>query len=527
MDSPRRPGAPAPGSTGARLRSHRDVVALGVLSVVAGVGLRVFVLRSGLGVADFDEATVGVQADRFADGELVAFFPNQAYGGTLETALVALAFLVFGSSTLALKAVPMALAAGAAYLGWRAALRLVPSRPGRWVVPLLLWSGPAAGVLQSTKERGFYGVALVLATACVLLVLRLADDGDGADEVDGHAARRRDMALLGLVVGAGWWTTPLVMLVAVPAVGWLAVRRPPLVRHALPAVLAAVVGALPWLAWNARNGWASLDAAPTLHSSYLDRLGDWFVRLPVMAGLATPWAPDRQLIAWPLVARALVLALVVAATVRTWRRAPGLLAALVAGYALLYAINGLALGTGPDPRYMYLLTPILALCVGAVVPDAPTAGRRATTAAVVVALATALSLWGLWGTREVASRAEASRYLNSAGIEDVAALLDRRGVDTAVTEFAGTQVTFLTEGRVRGASIDVPRFEDDELAARSDPTTTYVLHRYAYLNVEHLDGWLRLEDVAFERHDIGQWSVFLLDDRLPPEEVGLVTFTGL
>src|SRR3546814_17245096 len=51
---------------------------------------------------DSDEAIVGLMARSFLEGEWRAFYWGQHYGGTLETALVALA----GASTTALKLVP-------------------------------------------------------------------------------------------------------------------------------------------------------------------------------------------------------------------------------------------------------------------------------------------------------------------------------------------------------------------------------------------------------------------------------------
>ena len=503
---------------GARAGPGPLVAVLGV-ALLAGALLRAFVLRPPLGVPDFDEATVAVQAERFLDGHLGAFFPNQAYGGTLETGLVALAFRVAGDSPVVLKLVPTLLSLVAAYLGWRVALRVVPGRLGRWATPVLLWCGSAAAVLQSTKERGFYGVALVLGTAVVLLVLRLEDRADGGDD-------RRDLVLLGLAVGLGWWATPLTMAVTLPAGLWLLARRPGLLRDAGPGLAAVAVGALPWLAWNAVNDWASLRAPAELGTTWGDRYRDFVDRLPVLLGTEAPWAPDARLVPWPVVSQVLVLAVVAVAARRTWHRAPGLLPVLVAGYGVVYALNGLAVGTGGDPRYMYLLTPTVALCVAAVLPDPDDDARRTVGLAAVTAATVALASWGLVAARDEARRPGAVVYLNSEGIEEVTDLLVERDVGTAITDAAGMQVTYLSDGAVVAGSFAVPRLADAEVASREDPTSTYVLDAEAYGNADRLDRYLRFHAIPFEHHERGRWRAFLIDGHVLPEEAGLTSFAG-
>ena len=175
-----------------RLSPQPPPAVLGVVAAtfVAGVVLRIWVLGSPLGDVDIDEATMGLQAQAFLDGHPAVFFPTQGYGGTAETALVAAAFAVFGEGWLALKRVALVLHLAAAVLTWRAACRLTSSTLGRLTPPMLLWVGSAYGIWESTKARGFYGVAIVLAAAVLLLVARLHE----------HPSRI-DMAGLGLCLG--------------------------------------------------------------------------------------------------------------------------------------------------------------------------------------------------------------------------------------------------------------------------------------------------------------------------------------
>ena len=189
-------------------------------AIVAGVALRAWLLSNSLGTLDADEAVWGLMARHVLDGELSTFYWGQPYGGTLEVFLTAPVFAVLGSSTLALKLVPMALFAVAAVLVWRVGRRTI-GEPAASVAAVLFWIWPSYMVWKSMRAHGFYGSALVLSLLALLLVLRLRDQPS-----------RWDAAALGLVLGLGWWQTPQFALVAAPAVLWLARRATPLARRA-------------------------------------------------------------------------------------------------------------------------------------------------------------------------------------------------------------------------------------------------------------------------------------------------------
>jgi hypothetical protein len=505
-----------PGDAAGWLGEHRWAVALAVLALVAGVALRWWILAGPLGGPDLDEATVGIQARQFNDGHLSAFFLNQAYGGTVETGLVALSLRLFGSNVVALKAVPMALALVAAVLSRSLAVELRLSRTAQWAVPVIVWCGPAYAVLFSTKERGFYGVALVVAAACPLLVLRLADRPSA-----------RDAVLLGACVGLGWWQSPLTFLVAVPAVLWLVCARPRVIRLLLLAIPAALVAMAPWLLWNVRNGWGSVHAASGFGTSWGDRVFDWMLRLQVVLGLETPFDHSRRLVGfrWAgLVALTVILAV---ATVRTRRQAPWFLAVLVIGYGLLYGVNTLVAGVGEDPRYTYLMVPVVAVCIGAVLPDPPRDAQRFVVVVLVGALAVTSTAWGLVGSREAAVRPRPNPFLASPGIDEVAELLEARGVDGFISDFAGMQVAFLTDERVVGASFAVPRDAEYEVIGRAHDPSVYVLDEELLPNVARLRRWLDDNGVGYTEQRVGKWTVLFLDQRVLPGEAGLEVFGRL
>ena len=497
------------------ISEHRWAVALGVIALAAGIALRWWVLSSALGGADLDEATVGIQARQFNDGHLSAFFMNQAYGGTLETGFVALSLRLFGSNVVALKLVPILLALAAAALSRLIAVELRLSKTAQWAVPVLVWCGPAYAVLFSTKERGFYGVALVLAAAYPVLVLRLAD-----------RPSTRDAVLLGACVGLGWWQSPLTFLVAVPAVLWLVCVRPQTIRHLWWSIPAALVAALPWLNWNARNDWSSLHAASGFGTTWGDRVFDWLLRMQVVLGVETPFDKTRNLVDFRWAGLIVLGALLVIATVRTSWEAPGFLATMVIGYGLLYGVNTLAAGVGDDPRYTYLMVPIVAVCIGAVLPDPPRDAYRFLLVLGVGALAVGSTVWGLQGTIDAAERPRPNLFLASPGIEEVAELLEARNVDAFISDDAGMQIAFLTDERLIGASFAVPRSKEYEMAGRGADPSTYVLDNGLLKNADQLRMWLTRNDVGFIEKRVGKWNVFFLDRRILPSQADLLVFGG-
>lgn len=450
-------------------------------AIAAGLALRVWMLTTSLGTLDADEAVWGLMARHVLDGELSTFYWGQAYGGTHEVFLTAAVFAVAGSSTLALKLVPMALFAVAALLVWRVGRRTV-GEPAARVAAVLFWIWPSYAVWKSLRAHGFYGSALVLSLLVLLLVLRLRDEPS-----------RRDAAALGVVVGLGWWATPQFALVTAPAVVWLLVVRRDVLRGFWPALPAAVLGALPWLVANVRHDWYSFDYAPG-GGTYLSRFRGFFTAtLPMALDLRVPfsleWALGTVVSGLALVA---LLGWVAFLAVRRRDRL-GPLLPIVLAFPFLYAASSFT-WLVEEPRYLVLLTPVLALLVAEGL-------RRPRVAAVALAVAFAFSLTGL-------ARTEGSfRYETRTGLVDVPDdigplldALDARGKRTVQADYwIAERITFESKERIVANSQRYPPFTE-LVEASADPARVFVAGTLAEREARRgllVDGYERVEAGGF------------------------------
>jgi 4-amino-4-deoxy-L-arabinose transferase-like glycosyltransferase len=346
-----------------------------VFGAAAGIGLRAWVLASSQGTLDADEAVYGLMARHVLHGHLTTFFWAQAYGGTQEVLLTAGVFGLFGSSTLALKIVPAVLYAVAAVLVWRVGRRTI-GEPGAQVAAVLFWVAPTYFVWKSTRAHGFYGSSLVLGLIVVLMALRLRERYE-----------RRDAAVLGIALGLGWWATPQIAILALPAVGWLLWRRPGAARGWPLALVGFLLGAAPWIVANIRHDWYSLHLGAD-ETSKVGHLHNLFAAtLPTALGLRLPfslaWLPG-VVVGAALYAGA--IAFFVWLLLRRWRQLEPLLVIALVFPVLYYFSPYTWLNT--EPRYLVLFAPVVALLAASVLTTFP-------RAAAGVAVALALSIAGL------------------------------------------------------------------------------------------------------------------------------------
>jgi hypothetical protein len=503
------------GQRGRTPASSRFVsVAIVVVAIAVAIALRAWLLSSSVGRPDGDETVVGLMARAILHGQHPFFFWGQAYGGTIEPALVALSFAVSGTSTFGLKAVPLALEIVAALLLWRVARRTVGIAAAPFAGALLLVYPPAF-VWWSTKERGFYWAALVGVVAALLLASRLDSDPERPSTVD--------LLLFGLVFGLSWWTSPQTMFVILPITIWIVVRARRHLSRWWIAVVAAGVGALPWLAYNVRHRLASIRQPQAAQvTTYWQRLHLFFAKLlPMTLGLRRPFTG-----AWlfgPVIGVVLYIAALgafawlAARVVRdaSVRSELGMYVAAGVAYPFLFAIPSTSYYV-LDSRYGLMLTPVIVMFIAWAVRRS-LAGR-----AVVMVLASLLAFSVVAFTIDVAHDNPLSVDLTPPRMQPLARALDQSGVrDVYADYWIAYPLTFATKERIAASPVDAVRSASFAARAASAPHSTYVVFRGRPRDTA-LARVLQQRSIPFRHIDAGMFSIYLLDQHVTPDALSSV-----
>jgi len=299
---------------------------------------------------------------------------------------------------------------------------------------------------------GQYADVLALGGLALAVLARLL-------EADAHGPTARSAYFaLGLLLGAAFWQQPVALCYALAAATALLLRRRTWSdRWTLAVPLGALVGALPVLIWNARNGWASGqimgrdggDLAAQA-ASLPDVIARTFaVSFPILAGLS-PGHPLADW--WP--ARVLATLVVPAAAVgglaagvhglrralREGRPAASWLAPLTAVFCLVLFW---AVADGRvhwRPRYLLPVVAATAVHLGLAVDALYRRSRPLAAALLLVVLA--LNVSGF--LPRLPEAAEAQRHF-----QELVRGLDELGVRAGYADFAlSAPVTMFTAERI-------------------------------------------------------------------------------
>jgi hypothetical protein len=427
-------------------------------ALVVGVALRVWILTGPLGMAESDEAIVGLMAEDALDGTFHVFYWVNYYSGTQEVLLTAALFALVGSSVAAMKLVPAVLIGLACLVTWRIG-RLTVGEPAARIGAALMWVWPPFLVFWSTKARSAYGVGLLCAAVVLWMAVRLRE-----------RPSRLDAAVLGFALGCGIWSTQQSLLMALPAVAWLIWRSPGVLRLSHYAVAGGLVGGAPWLAWNLTHGLKGVLPVTSVagqESTFFSRFSDLFtIVLPEWLGLRLAYSKDWLLSA-PL-GVALTVAAVSLLVVAIVRRPPGAEPLLVIAvvYPLLYAATSFTFFTD-EPRYLTFVAPVPALLLA-------TQLRRPRVAAVALAVAAAWTVFYLVRLEDQGR----FRYLGQpSDMGPLIALLDREAQNRVFADYwIAYRLDFESGERIIATSTGFVRNQEyDELVkAASNPAYVYV-----------------------------------------------------
>jgi hypothetical protein len=404
----------------ARARSGLPTAVL-VGLVLAGIVLRIYVLQSPIGTGlDADESGAALVSDEILHGDVSAFTEGLRHGGTALAYPRALVLALAGRNATAMKLCEVVVFAAACVVVWRVGRRMFDERTGQLAAGLM-WVFSPALVWESTKVMLYYTPAVLLGALCMLLCLRLYQDG-----------RVRDVTWLGLVAGLSWWNHPMTLYAVVPAITWLVWMRPRLVREAWRAVPTALVGALPWIVENAGNGWKSLSQPPgPAPSTYGERFAGFFTQLlPRATGLRSQYLGDWYL--WPLTF-AVYLGFFVCALValRRWHGERTMLLAIGVAFPVLFAVPENSVFVD-EPRYAMVLAPSMALGAAYVLMRVLRRWELAVAAVLVLSL---VSLVSLRHTVLESAKTPGLDVLRPADLGPLRQSLDAQGVHVAYAEY--------------------------------------------------------------------------------------------
>jgi hypothetical protein len=263
--------------------------------LLLAIVVRVILVIHTHGVIDGDEALVGIQAQHIVRGERPIYFYGIPYFGSLEAYLVALVFIVAGSSVWTLRAEPILLSLVIVWLTWRLAaaladfarLPLAAKRQFMLVATLLAAVFPLYDTVLELHTFGGYVEIFVLMQLLLLGTLQLTRRWS-------EGASNRELALrwatLGFVVGLGLWVDPLIVSAVLVTVLWIlgysifvisrawresstspwqaiwAVCKKLLL--AVATIPSALIGGSPALYWGAAHQWQNITYILNLGNGY-------------------------------------------------------------------------------------------------------------------------------------------------------------------------------------------------------------------------------------------------------------------
>lgn len=490
-----------------------------------------------------DEAVVALMAKHILAGERPVFFYGQAYLGSLDAWLVALAFVLLGPSVVAVRVVQTALYIGLIATTYLLGRRLLRDEWAARVAALVIAFPPVLLTLYTTVSLGGYGEALLLGNILLLLGHRLVhEDRD----------RLGRWLLFGFLAGLGFWTFGLILVYLLPLAAFLLVRGLwQRWQAALWAGIGFFVGSSPWWGYVLTHGLVAVEelggsaiagASPAgpIENALAHAVNLVLFGLPALAGLRPPWSVEAilPLLAVPALVIWLRVGVFMIAQLRsrsawlvgTWPLLAGVCATLIAAFILT------PFGADPSGRYFLPLYAPLALGLGALLSRARAARPGLAWAGLVAVLGYNLAgnAWavahnppGLTTQFDPISQLAPNRER-----ELMDFLLAHNGARGYSNYWVTFPIAFLSDERVI-LSAELPykadlrytprdnRYAPYIEAVQASPTAVYVTTNHPQLDARIRER-LRALGVTFKEHQIGSYHIFYdLSRKVLPDELGL------
>lgn len=507
-------------------------VIFAILSIA--IGLKVIFLVKDAFPFNADEAIVGLMARHILDGEWPIFFYGQVYMGSLDAALVALGMAVIGREVFVIRIVQILLYAGTIITTIYLGQRIFQSRWTGWAAGLLMAIPPVNVTLYTTISLGGYGEAMLIGNLLLILALMIVE----------RSYSFGLFMLWGVLAGLGFWTFGLTLIYSLPSAIFILIRlskqlqKKEIVVRVLLSLVAASVGALPWIAWAISHGPGQLiqemmgsaiagtSIGGTLATIVYSLRNFILFGTSVIFGLRPPW--EVRWLAIPLLPYALAFWLVISADFITrikrmgfWEHDRvllyGICCFLIGGYIFT------PFGTDPSGRYFVPLAIPMSLFAA----DFLVSGRRSLQKKWAVILIVGILMFNLWGNLQ-------SAYRNPPGITtqfDAITWIDHRYDETLIgflieqgelrgytTYWVAYPLAFLSDERLIYIPM-LPYHQDFRHTTRDNRYAAYnplvtAADRVAYITTNHsnLDEFLRIRfqanEISWREIRIGDYQVF-------------------
>ena len=478
-------------------RSRKNLLVAALLLV--GVALRIWILASPrLSALDQDESVSALMARHLIRGEFTPFFWGQSYGGTLEIAVLATSFWIFGSHGLVAKLVATVLHALGVWLTWCVGKRLFDRRIAL-LGAALAWAWPTYAVWRSLRSHTFYAASLVLVMGGLLLIIKIAE-APGSLTAFG----------LGAVVGLGWWTHPQTLFVLIPAAIWLLARDHRSLRFGHYAAVGGLLGAFPWIWVNATQGWPSLREALLVDSprQYLEALGGQLEQaFPSALGLRVPgssnWVVGAPVVGW------LCYGLLLLGLFHIWRRrseGQGLIWASVVGFLLILPLSQHSLYKA-EPRYLYVLMPLLALLMAQL-------AASVKLGTILPTMLVALSALGL-----VAMNNFPKDTIVPADFQPLIDELESQHIDRVFAYHTiAYRLSFESGEEIVATAMDHVRYQPFDRLVREDQNPSFVFAPFPDVASDVM-AELRLLDIEYSSTSAGDFVIVTPNSHVVPENL--------
>ncbi len=505
------------------------------LALLLALAQRAVLLAAKAFPFNADEAVVALMARHMLHGEMPLLFYGQAYMGSLDAALAAAGFTLFGESATVLRLIQILLYLGTIGIWYGICLRIFGSPALARLTAFLLAFPPVLVTLYTTVTLGGYGEALFFGSLCIWLALGIVGG-------NGHPAR---WVLLGLSAGIGFWSFPLSLVFTGPAICKVALFKqtkgnPPQVRRPYRGILlmtaAILLGASPWIAAAFQSGFSALQElggsaiAGSIQGSLPEILAVRMLNLllfgsTVLFGLRPPWTVEW--LSPILLPVALLFSLAaVAYGLFSLRRKDGMqgIRPLLAASVLLFSIAYLLTPFGNDPsgRYFLPLYLVYAVCGAAMIVRLAERYGKLAYGLVLIPIA-----YHVMGTVEcvlrnppgITTQFDAVAQVDMRSMQPVMVFLQEKGEERGYTNYwVSFPLAFLSQERLIFTA-RLPYHEDLRYTPRDDRYPPYDLvvaqsKRIAYITTRNpaldrlLEDQLAAHGVDYQLERIGDFRIY-------------------